>query len=149
MFAGMFDPSGLGADDMMDFLEEDSYAMADTPNRRPIGMSDTPNCRPMVVCDTPNRRPMVMSDISNPRPMVNSKLLRKYVGRRVTTVVKVLRMEGGNVVGELPDGAPIKVHRAPQHVAAQSMFVEVIGVVESNHSLRAQTCTGFGDDFGE
>ncbi|XP_024367445.1 replication protein A 14 kDa subunit isoform X2 [Physcomitrium patens] len=88
-----------------------------------------------------------MADISNPRPMVNSKLLKNYMGRRVTTVVKVARTEGGNVVGELPDGAPITVKQAPQHVAAQSQFMEVIGVVEGDRSLRAETCTSFGDNF--
>lgn len=90
-----------------------------------------------------------MADISNPRPMVNSKLLKNYMGRRVTTVVKVARTEGGNVVGELPDGAPITVKQAPQHVAAQSQFMEVIGVVEGDRSLRAETCTSFGDNFGK
>jgi len=71
------------------------------------------------------------------------------MGRRVTTVVKVFLVEGGSAVGEMPDGVPITVHRAPQHVAAQSLFMEVIGGVESDRFLRAQTCTGFGDDFGE
>ena len=91
----------------------------------------------------------VMADISNPRPMVNSKLLKKYMGRRVTTVVKVTRVEGGNVMGELPDGVPITVRQAPQHVAAQAQFVEVIGVVEGDQMLRVETLTSFGDNFGK
>ena len=90
-----------------------------------------------------------MADISNPRPMVNSKLLKNYMGRRVTTVVKVGRVEAGNVVGELPDGAPITVRQASQHVATQSQFMEVIGVVESDRSMRAETCTSFGNNFGK
>lgn len=112
---------------MVDFLGEDLYAMD--------GISSP--------------WPMPVADISTRRPMVNSKLLRNYIGRKVTTVVKVWRVEGGNVFGELPDGTPITVHRAPQHVAAQSMFMEVIGVVESERFLRAQICTGFGDNFGK
>ena len=71
------------------------------------------------------------------------------MGRRVTTVVKVTRVEAGNVVGELPDGAPITVRQAPQHVAAQSQFVEVIGIVEGDRMMRAETCTSFGDNFGK
>lgn len=88
-----------------------------------------------------------MADISNPRPMVNSKVLKNYTGRRVTTVVKVLKLEGGSVVGEMPDGAGITVKQAPSHVAAQSTFMEVIGIVESDRFLRAETCTSFGDNF--
>lgn len=90
-----------------------------------------------------------MADISNPRPMVNSKVLKNYTGRRVTTVVKVLKLEGGSVVGEMPDGAGITVKQAPSHVAAQSTFMEVIGIVESDRFLRAETCTSFGDNFGK
>lgn len=149
-------------EDVEEFLGEDPYEI---PNPRAMVMADTSKPpRPMANSrrmedvqeflgdnsyDIPHPRVMVMADISKARPMVNSKLLRKYLGKRVTTVVKVLQVEGGNVVGELPDGAPITVHRAPQHVAAQSMFVEVVGVVESDRFLRAQICTGFGDNFGK
>lgn len=90
-----------------------------------------------------------MADTSNPRPMVNSKALQNYTGRRVTTVVKVVKIEGGSVVGEMPGGATITVTQAPQHIAAQAAFMEVIGVVESDRFLRAETCTSFGDNFGE
>lgn len=148
-----------------DFLDEDMYVMDDMPYpQRPNVMVCTP---PVVksqmwrrtedvedfleeeLYEVPITRPIVNADITKARPMVNSKLLRKYMGRRVTTVIKVKRVEKGKVVGELPDGVPITVHKVPQHIAAQSMFVEVVGVVESDRLLKAQTCTGFGDSFGK
>lgn len=147
-----------------DFRDEDMYVMDDMPYPRPNVIVNTPPAvksqmrrRTEDVEDileeesyeVPISRPMVNADITKARPMVNSKLLRKYMGRRVTTVIKVRRVEKGKVVGELPDGVLITVHKIPQHIAAQSMFVEVVGVVESDRLLRAQTCTGFGDNFGK
>lgn len=90
-----------------------------------------------------------MTDISNPRPQVNAALFKNYVGRRVTTVIKVSRNEGGTLVGDAPDGIQITVRQVPPHAATSSVFVEVIGVVENDHSLRAEVCTSFGDNFGE
>lgn len=52
---------------------------------------------------------LIMVDILNFWLMVNLKLLKNYMGRRVMIVVKVVRMEGGNVVGELFDGVLIMV----------------------------------------
>lgn len=63
-------------------------------------------------------------------------------------MAKVVRAESGNVVGGMPDGAVVTVKGASEEVAAQSTFMEVIGVVESDCSLRAETCTSFGDNFG-
>lgn len=79
--------------------------------------------------------------------MVNAGLFKNYVGRRVTTVVKVLRTEGGTLVGQAPDGLQVSVRQAP-HSGDASQFVEVIGVVEGDNSMRAEICTNFGDKFG-
>jgi replication factor A3 len=91
-----------------------------------------------------------MADTSNPRPMVNAGLLKKYLGRRVTTVMKVLRSDGADLVGQAPDGTSVTVHKASLNSSsggAFSQFVEVVGIVEGENSLRAEICTNFGDSF--
>ncbi|KAH9569397.1 hypothetical protein CY35_03G131100 [Sphagnum magellanicum] len=91
-----------------------------------------------------------MADTSNPRPIVNAGLLKKYLGRRVTTVMKVLRSDGADLVGQAPDGTSVTVHKAPLSSSsggAFSQFVEVVGIVEGENSLRAEICTNFGDSF--
>ncbi len=93
-----------------------------------------------------------MADTSNPRPMVNAGLLKKYLGRRVTTVMKVLRSDGADLVGQAPDGTSVTVHKASLNSSsggAFSQFVEVVGIVEGENSLRAEICTNFGDSFGQ
>ncbi len=93
-----------------------------------------------------------MADTSNPRPIVNAGLLKKYLGRRVTTVMKVLRSDGADLVGQAPDGTSVTVHKAPLSSSsggAFSQFVEVVGIVEGENSLRAEICTNFGDSFGQ
>jgi replication factor A3 len=89
-----------------------------------------------------------MTDTCNPRPMVNAGLLKKYLGRRVTTVVKVFRSDGADLVGQAPDGTSITVRKAASSSITSSHFVEVVGVVEGESALRAEICTNFGDAFG-
>ncbi|KAH7414833.1 hypothetical protein KP509_14G013100 [Ceratopteris richardii] len=87
-------------------------------------------------------------DTSNPAPFVNAELLKRYPGRRVRCVLKVVRAEGNSSLSGLTsDGLHISVKQVPS-VASLSQFVEVIGVVDSDRSLRAEICTNFGDTFG-
>jgi len=79
--------------------------------------------------------------------MVNAGLLKKYLGRRVTTVVKVFRSDGADLVGQAPDGISITVRKAASSSITLSHFVEVVGVVEGESALRAEICTNFGDAF--
>eukprot|EP00249_Psilotum_nudum_P000380 c1175_g1_i1 orf=1-258(-) len=85
-------------------------------------------------------------DTSNPAPMVNAELLRRYQGRRVRSVMKVLRTEMGGFVGQSCDGQQVQVRQVP-NVGSFTQFVEVIGVVENDSSVRAEICTNFGDNF--
>ncbi|XP_057960843.1 replication protein A 14 kDa subunit B-like [Malania oleifera] len=84
-------------------------------------------------------------DTSNPAVFVNMDLLRMYVGRKVRAVVQVIRSDGGVIIGKSTDDQQIVVKGSPP--AALTTFVEVIGVADSNQSIRAEIWTNFGDSF--
>lgn len=84
---------------------------------------------------------------SNPALLANSELFRRYMGRRVRTVVKVGRFEGGNLYAQAPDGPQISIRQVVKNEEF-TQFVEVIGVVEGENTLRSEVCTNFGDKFG-
>ncbi|KAG8376735.1 hypothetical protein BUALT_Bualt09G0094700 [Buddleja alternifolia] len=83
-------------------------------------------------------------DTSNPAVFVNAELLRLHVGRRVRAVIQVLRSDGsGSVVGKSTDEQQLIIKGDPP--APLSTFVEVIGIADSNQSIRAEIWTNFGD----
>ncbi|KAI7748786.1 hypothetical protein M8C21_013647 [Ambrosia artemisiifolia] len=84
-------------------------------------------------------------DTSNPAVLVNGDLLRSYVGRRVRTVVQVVRPEAGGLTGRSTDEKQIVVKG--QMPASLTTFVEVIGVADSAQSIHAEIVTNFGDTF--
>lgn len=86
-------------------------------------------------------------DTSSPAVFVNGELLKMYVGRRVRAVVKIMGIEGGGVVGQSTDGHQLMI-KGSQPSYPLSNFIEVIGVAESDRSIRAEICTDFGDNFG-
>nr|ADE76427.1 unknown [Picea sitchensis] len=85
-------------------------------------------------------------DTSNPAVLVNGEVIRRYVGRRVRCVLKVIRGDGGILQGETSDGQQISVKQAPPAISL-SQFVEVIGIAENDRTIRAEICTNFGDKF--
>lgn len=86
-------------------------------------------------------------DTSSPAVLVNAELLKMQVGRRVRTVVQVVRVDGGALTGQSPDGHQLVVKGAPAF--PPSRFVEVIGIADGGQSIRAEICTDFGENFGE
>ncbi|CAM8877898.1 hypothetical protein QQ045_019512 [Rhodiola kirilowii] len=84
-------------------------------------------------------------DTSNPAALVNAELLRLYLGKKVRTVVQVMRTEGGVVHARSADGQQIILKGTPP--APLTTFVEVIGTADSNQSIRADIWTNFGDSF--
>ncbi|CAK9179177.1 unnamed protein product [Ilex paraguariensis] len=84
-------------------------------------------------------------DTSNPAVFVNVELLRMYVGRRVRAVIQVVRSDGGVVVGKSTDEQQLVVKGSPP--VSLSNFVEVIGIADSNQSIRAEIWNNFGDTF--
>ncbi|XP_047308688.1 replication protein A 14 kDa subunit B-like [Impatiens glandulifera] len=86
-------------------------------------------------------------DTSNPAVFVNAELLRMYMGRKVRTVIQVIRVDGGNnsVIGKSTDGRELVVKGSPPR--SLTTFVEVIGIADSNQSIVAEKWTNFGDSF--
>lgn len=85
-------------------------------------------------------------DTSNPAVFVNAELLRLYVGRRVRAVIQVLQSDGGVVMGKSTDENQIVVKGSPP--APLSKFVEIVGIADSEKSIRAEVWSNFGDSFG-
>ncbi|KAI3782420.1 hypothetical protein L2E82_12465 [Cichorium intybus] len=84
-------------------------------------------------------------DTSNPAVIVNGDLLRNYVGRRVRTVLQVVRPDAGGLIGRSTDEKQVTVKGQPPSLL--TTFVEVIGVADSAQSIRAEIVTNFGDTF--
>ncbi|XP_077242839.1 replication protein A 14 kDa subunit-like [Tasmannia lanceolata] len=82
-------------------------------------------------------------DTSSPAAFVNAELLKMYVGRRVRALVQVLRIEGGAIMGQSTDGHQLAIRSSPAFPI--SNFIEVIGIAESNQSIRAEICRDFGN----
>ena len=85
-------------------------------------------------------------DTSAPSPFVNGETLKMFPGRRVRTVVQVQHNEGGVLLGLSTDGHQLTIRGAtgapePPH------YIEVIGIADSSLSIRAESCTDFGENF--
>ncbi|KAK7284854.1 hypothetical protein RJT34_19607 [Clitoria ternatea] len=83
-------------------------------------------------------------DTSNPAAFVNAELLHFYVGRRIRALMQVLRSDGGVVIGKSTDEKQLVVKGSPPPAPLTS-FVEVVGIVDSDKSIRAEIWTNFGD----
>merc|ERR1711974_136370 len=89
-----------------------------------------------------------MADAFDPTPRVNQQLLGQYVGRSVRLVGKVLNMDHQNMVLESSDHAQVKVNFPAQITGVEgSTFVEVIGKVNQDLSVRGTVALPFGDNF--
>eukprot|EP00270_Netrium_digitus_P004001 TRINITY_DN1486_c0_g1_i2.p1 TRINITY_DN1486_c0_g1~~TRINITY_DN1486_c0_g1_i2.p1 ORF type:complete len:120 (+),score=19.42 TRINITY_DN1486_c0_g1_i2:43-402(+) len=85
-------------------------------------------------------------DISEPAPVVNGALLPRYVGRKVRAVVRVLSTEPGQVQAQAADGSKLTV-KTRTSSSYSDPFVEVIGIADSDTSIREESCTNFGQSF--
>ncbi|KAF1866912.1 hypothetical protein Lal_00018298 [Lupinus albus] len=83
-------------------------------------------------------------DTSNLAVFVNAELLHFYVGRKVRAVMQVIRSDGGAVIGKSTDEKQLVVKGSPPSVPLTN-FVEVIGIVDNEKCIRAETWTNFGD----
>ncbi|KAF7151958.1 hypothetical protein RHSIM_Rhsim02G0090500 [Rhododendron simsii] len=85
-------------------------------------------------------------DTSNPAVFVNAELLHAYMGRKVRTVIQVMSSDGGTVIGKSTDEKQLVVKGSPP--VPLTTYVEVIGIADSNQSIRAEIWNNFGDTFG-
>jgi len=84
-------------------------------------------------------------DASGLPAFANGEMLKTLVGRRVRTVVQVQRREGGLLVGQSTDGHQLIIRGAMD--VPVSHFMEVFGTAEGDHSISAEVCTDFGNNF--
>ncbi|CBI18579.3 unnamed protein product, partial [Vitis vinifera] len=85
-------------------------------------------------------------DTSSPAVFVNAELLRTYVGRKVRAVVQVIGFDGGVVTGKSVDDQQLIIKGSPPSVPVMN-YIEVIGIADSNQSIRAEIWTNFGSTF--
>lgn len=79
--------------------------------------------------------------------MVNANLMRMYVGKRVTAVLKVLTPGQGEALCHAADGGQVSVKLQPGSVFSPSTFVEVTGVVEGDGVLREEISIPISEKF--
>ncbi|KAK9755295.1 hypothetical protein RND81_01G016000 [Saponaria officinalis] len=85
-------------------------------------------------------------DTSSPAAFVNGELLRMFVGRKVRMVIQVIRSDALSVLGKSTDDQQITIKGSPPPQPLTT-YVEVIGIADSNQSVRADIWTNFGDNF--
>uniref|UniRef100_A0A7C9CSD9 Replication factor A protein 3 n=1 Tax=Opuntia streptacantha TaxID=393608 RepID=A0A7C9CSD9_OPUST len=85
-------------------------------------------------------------DTSSPAAMVNGELLKMFVGRKVRVVVQVIQSTAGSVIAKSTDGLQLTIKGSPP-THPLSTFVEVVGIADTNQSVRADIWTNFGDNF--
>ncbi|CAK4082254.1 unnamed protein product [Aphanomyces euteiches] len=72
--------------------------------------------------------------------------MAQFVGRTVALVGSLESWTGSMAVVKTSDGGLVTVHPQPG-ADYSSKFVEVIGLVQPDGSLKEYKCTSFGDDF--
>ncbi|KAI1301125.1 60S acidic ribosomal protein P1-alpha 3 [Mortierella claussenii] len=77
---------------------------------------------------------------------VNSKMLGANVGNTVRFVGKIVEQNGTRAIFTASDKGQVEVHMIPSSQYG-TPYIEVIGVVNGDHSLQEMTSTNFGDEF--
>ncbi|CAN8278996.1 unnamed protein product [Cochlearia groenlandica] len=83
---------------------------------------------------------------SSPSAFVNGSLLKRYIGQKVRTVIQVIGSDIGSVVGKSTDDVQIFV-KGSSPTSPLTTYLEVIGIAESDNSIKAQVLTNFGNSF--
>ncbi|KAG0146444.1 hypothetical protein CROQUDRAFT_657445 [Cronartium quercuum f. sp. fusiforme G11] len=83
-------------------------------------------------------------DITTPR--VNSSLLPDFIGQVVRISGKLISVQDDAVI-ESTDGGQITVLRIPDSLIGSEPFLEVIGKVENETTVREMSTTNFGENY--
>lgn len=88
-------------------------------------------------------------DTSTPAVFISgSEMLQMYSGRRVRTVIQVVRIDGMSIIGKSSDGNELIVRGCLSFPL--SHFVEVIGIADAaDQSVRSEVSSDFGENFGD
>ncbi|KAI7884151.1 replication factor A protein 3 [Mucor mucedo] len=84
--------------------------------------------------------------MDKPTPRINSSLRDKYVGRTVRITGKLVSLSGNTAVIESTDKGQVLVHLNGESQWGTD-FVEVIGQVEQDFTLREFKTTNLGNNF--
>ncbi|TXT06076.1 hypothetical protein VHUM_03549 [Vanrija humicola] len=87
---------------------------------------------------------MCASDCADPSARVNSKHLSEHRGQVVRLTAKVIRLVGDTATVEASDGGEVSAsHTQDMHI--EDTYVEIIGNVKEDLSIRALTSINLGN----
>ncbi|KAJ5077265.1 replication protein a3 [Anaeramoeba ignava] len=78
---------------------------------------------------------------------VNHSMLKDQVGKSVRFVGKVTHLQGNEAKLLSPDSVEVSIIREPNSLKYSSDFVEVVGTVNSNLSIKESQFVNFGNNF--
>ncbi|EGG12222.1 uncharacterized protein MELLADRAFT_70702 [Melampsora larici-populina 98AG31] len=81
-----------------------------------------------------------------PTPRINSSMLPNYIGRVVRISGKLISLQTEAVI-ESTDGGQITVIVAPNSLIGSDTFLEIIGKVESDNTIREMDTCNFGENY--
>merc|ERR1712070_140530 len=84
--------------------------------------------------------------MEKPTPRVNSSLREKYVGKTVRLIGKTVSFNGNTAVLEATDNGHVLITINGESQWG-TKYVEVIGQVENDFSIREFKTTNIGDEF--
>ncbi|GAN10308.1 replication factor A protein 3 [Mucor ambiguus] len=84
--------------------------------------------------------------MDKPTPRINSSLREKFVGQTVRVTGKLVSLSGNTAVLESTDHGQILVHLNGESQWGTD-YIEVIGQVEPDFTLKEFKTTNFGNDF--
>eukprot|EP00475_Leptophrys_vorax_P018784 TRINITY_DN25650_c0_g1_i1.p2 TRINITY_DN25650_c0_g1~~TRINITY_DN25650_c0_g1_i1.p2 ORF type:complete len:111 (-),score=5.94 TRINITY_DN25650_c0_g1_i1:2-334(-) len=86
-------------------------------------------------------------DLSDPSPMVNGEQLRRFAGKKIRTVVRVVRVDpSGMIACQTCDNANVTVRAAARSPWDSAEIVEVIGIADGD-VIREESSCDFGKNF--
>ncbi|KIR25425.1 replication factor A3 [Cryptococcus deuterogattii 99/473] len=83
-----------------------------------------------------------------PEPRINSKHLSEHRGEIVRLIAKVATLSGDTATLETSDGGTIGIH-LPRDMHIADQYVEIIGTVKEDLTIRAHTHIGLGNNLGQ
>ncbi|OXG21504.1 replication factor A3 [Cryptococcus neoformans Tu401-1] len=81
-----------------------------------------------------------------PEPRINSKHLSQHRGEIVRLVAKVATLSGDTATLETSDGGTVGIH-LPRDMHIADQYVEIIGTVKEDLTIRAHTHIGLGNNL--
>ncbi|KAI9247603.1 replication factor A protein 3 [Helicostylum pulchrum] len=85
--------------------------------------------------------------MDKPTPRINSSLREKYAGKTVRIIGKIVSLSGNTAVLNSTDHGQVLVHLNGESQWGTD-YVEVIGQVEPDFTLREFKTSNLGNDFG-